>query len=367
MKSILVAGAGRIGALISTLLANSGDYQIHLIDLNLEHAEIKRLATELPNLYLAELDINNHINMINFAKEKKIEAIISCLPFYCNPTLAELACALNIHYFDLTEDTTVTATIKKLAQNTKKAFVPQCGLAPGFVGIVTNSLIKQFASLDKVKMRAGALPAQASNALKYSLTWSTDGLINEYGNPAYAISDGEVVKVKSLGDLETIELDGNLYEAFNTSGGLGSLVELYSGKIKQMDYKTMRYPGHCEKMRFLMWDLKLNEDRETLKRILENSIPRSHQDVVVVYVSVTGYKEGSFNEAHYVNKIYPKKIANTKWSAIQVSTAASLCAVVDIILQDEKHYHGFIYQEEINFDAFLQNRFGKYLAEEETE
>ena len=365
MKNILVAGAGRIGSLISCLLAGSNDYKIYLIDSNMENAEIKRLGKDIPHLVLTEMNIQDQAGMINYVKENKIEAIVSSLPFFCNVMLAELACSLNLHYFDLTEDTAVTAAIKNLGQSTPAALVPQCGLAPGFIGIVANSLIKEFDFVEKVKMRVGALPAHASNALKYALTWSTDGLINEYGNPAFAIVDKEVIKVKSLGDLETIELDGNLYEAFNTSGGLGSLVELYTGKIKSMDYKTIRYPGHCEKMRFLMWDLKLNDDRATLKQILERAIPKTHQDVVIIYVAVTGSKKGDFNEAHYVNKVYPITIADTKWSAIQVSTAASLCAVVDIVLENPEKYHGFIYQEEIPLNKFLKNRFGHYLAKEE--
>ena len=107
---------------------------------------------------------------------------------------------------------------------------------------------------------------------------------------------------------EEIEIDGTLYEAFNTSGGLGSLAETYGARSQVMDYKTMRYPGHCEQMRLLMNDLKLNHDRGTLKRILENAVPQTLQDVVVIYVAVTGKQDGDLREENYVKQGLPKMI-----------------------------------------------------------
>ena len=99
-----------------------------------------------------------------------------------------------------------------------------------------------------------------------------------------------------------------------------------------MNYKTMRYPGHCEQMRLLMNDLKLNHDRATLKRMLENAVPQTLQDVVIVYAAVTGKQDGELREENYVNKVYPQVIAGRLWSAIQVTTAAGITAVVDLVL-----------------------------------
>ena len=182
------------------------------------------------------------------------------------------------------------------------AFVPQCGLAPGFISIAANELIGHFDELRSVKLRVGALPQHPNNVLKYSLTWSTEGLINEYGNPCLAIADRRLVEAAPLEGLEEIEIDGTLYEAFNTSGGLGSLGETWGERCEQMNYKTMRYPGHCEQMRLLMNDLKLNHDRGTLKRILENAVPQTLQDVVIVYVAVAGRQEGELREENYVTR-----------------------------------------------------------------
>src|SRR6185312_1733843 len=127
------------------------------------------------------------------------------------------------NYFDLTEDTKTASAVTELSQHATTAFVPQCGLAPGFISIVANQLMQHFPSLDSVKMRVGALPINISNALQYSLTWSTDGLINEYGNLCQGIVNGKEVQLLPLDDLEEIKIDGLTYEAFNTSGAIRSL------------------------------------------------------------------------------------------------------------------------------------------------
>lgn len=165
-----------------------------------------------------------------------------------------------------------------------------------------------------------------------------------------------------LDDLEEIKIDGLTYEAFNTSGGIGSLAETYHGKVNSLSYKTIRYPGHCSKIRFLMNDLKLNDDRATLKKILERALPQTTQDVVLVYVSVTGTQTMGLIEENYVKKFYPKKINDLHWSAIQLTTASSLCAVFDIVMNDAKKYRGMIRQEQFSLDALTKNRFGEYYA-----
>jgi saccharopine dehydrogenase-like NADP-dependent oxidoreductase len=177
-----------------------------------------------------------------------------------------------------------------------------------------------------------------------------------------AVVNGRTADVLPLEGLEEIEIDGTKYEAFNTSGGLGSLGETHEGRVRNMNYKTMRYPGHCRQMRLLMNGLKLNEDRQTLKQILENAVPRTLQDVVVIFVSVTGMQDKEFREENYVNKIYPQVIVNRLWSAIQVTTAAGVCAVLDIVLMNPDAHSGFVAQEDFRLKNILDNRFGRYYA-----
>ncbi|CAM2799028.1 saccharopine dehydrogenase family protein [Legionella worsleiensis] len=362
MYNVMITGAGKIGSLIACLLADSGAYQVHLADVDFNGSDVIRLLDALPEIKTVALDVKDEQSTQAYIEKHKIIAVISSLPYFLNTHVATAAKAARAHYFDLTEDTAVTEAVKVIAQNAQTAFVPQCGLAPGFISIAANSLMQEFEQCHHAKLRVGALPQRANNALHYSLTWSTDGVINEYGNPCYGIEDGKAVVMAPLEGLESIQIDGCEYEAFNTSGGLGSLGELYSGKVKSMNYKTMRYPGHCEKMRLLMNDLRLNHDRSTLKRILENAIPKTYQDIVIVYVTVEGIKQGELTEKSYVKKIYPETIRGLEWSAIQVSTASGVCAVVDLVLGQANEYKGLILQEEFHLDKVLNNRFGQYYA-----
>lgn len=359
MKKILVLGAGKIGSLIAFLLANSKKYHVYLADINTDNSFLKN---EIPNLEKIKLNASNHNDVGQFLQKTNVDAIASCLPYYCNIDVINVAKEFNVNYFDLTEDTETAKAAAHASKNADASFVPQCGLAPGFISIVANHLMKDFPELDTVKMRVGALPLNISNALQYSLTWSTDGLINEYGNLCQAIENFEEVKLLPLDDLEEIKIDGLTYEAFNTSGGIGTLVNTYKGKVKQLSYKTIRYPGHCEKMRFLMNDLKLNYDRDTLKRILENVIPKTSQDVVLVYASVTGKEHNHFYEKNYVKKFYPKTINSVYWSAIQLTTASALCAVLDMVLAAPDKYKGLVKQEQFSLEALTQNTFGEYYA-----
>ncbi len=362
MQEILVLGAGKIGALICGLLAGSGDYRVQLADKNEGAADEVASAHGLDTIVSFTFDATDGKSLKAHIEKHRPVAVISGLPYYCNVAVAEVARSEKLHYFDLTEDVDVTKAVRKLADGAETVFVPQCGLAPGFISIAANELIQHFDELRSVKLRVGALPQHPNNVLKYSLTWSTDGVINEYGNPCQSIIGGKEVDVLPLEGLEEIEIDGTLYEAFNTSGGLGSLAETYEGRVTTMNYKTIRYPGHCEQIRLLMNGLKLNNDRPTLKRILENAVPQTLQDVVIIYAAVTGLQDGELREENYVNKVYPEVVAGRLWSAIQITTAAGVCSVMDRILQGTEKHKGFIAQEEFSLKNILENRFGEYYA-----
>jgi saccharopine dehydrogenase-like NADP-dependent oxidoreductase len=362
MQDILVLGAGKIGVLISGLLAESGDYRVQLGDSKPGAAAEVASAHDNPNVAPFDLDATNSDALVEHIRNNQPIAVISSLPYFCNVAVAEVARKEGLHYFDLTEDVAVTDAVRKLAQGAEQAFAPQCGLAPGFISIAANELIKHFDSVTSVKMRVGALPQHPNNVLKYSLNWSIDGIINEYGNMCRSIVDGREVDVLPLEGLEQIEIDGTRYEAFNTSGGLGSLGETYANQVRTMNYKTIRYPGHCEQIRLLMNGLKLNHDRNTLKHILENAVPQTLQDVVVIYAAVTGYQDGQLREENYVNKVYPQVVAGRLWSAIQITTAAGICSVVDLVLSNPGEYRGFIAQEQFSLPDILENRFGQYYA-----
>jgi len=286
------------------------------------------------------------------------DAVINALPYHLATMAATQALHAGCHYFDLTEDVSATRAIMRMAEGAKTAFMPQCGLAPGFIGIVAHHLSKKFSRLHEVKMRVGALPAFPTNSLKYNLTWSVDGLINEYCHPCEAIRDGERIEVLALEGLEHFSLDGTEYEAFNTSGGLGTLCETLAGRVYSLDYKTVRYPGHRDIMKMMLQELGMQNDQENLKNILRKSIPLTMQDVVLVFVTVSGERDGQLVQEVFARKIFADRSESAPMSAIQITTAAGICAAVDLFREGHLPRSGFIRQEQVELPAFLANRFG---------
>jgi len=361
MKQIVVVGAGKIGSTIADMLAESGDYQVTVVDRS--QAALDSLETgnavQTLKVEMAEAGALDAVLAGKFA-------VLSAAPFHLTTRIAEAAAKAGVHYLDLTEDVASTRIVKELAVTAKSAFIPQCGLAPGFISIVANDLAKRFDSLESVRMRVGALPQYPSNALNYNLTWSTDGVINEYCEPCEAIVEGSLVEVPPLEEREEFSLDGITYEAFNTSGGLGTLCETYKGKVRTLNYRTIRYPGHAAIMKALLNDLGLRHRREVLKDILENSLPATMQDVVVIFVTVSGRKGGRLLQESYANKIYSRQMGKMVRSAIQITTASGICAVLDMLANGTLPQQGFIRQEDIALDAFLANRFGHNYAQAAT-
>jgi saccharopine dehydrogenase-like NADP-dependent oxidoreductase len=361
MHKVLILGAGKIGALISGLLAESGDYDVTLGDVDSATAESVVKAhgsrTCAPWRWTPATQGRSTTISAAIAARRHLQPAL-LLQSGRGQGRAQGQRAL----FRPDRGRGSHPAVRRISRGASRAFVPQCGLAPGFISIAANELTKHFDELRSIKLRVGALPQHPNNVLKYSLTWSTEGLINEYGNPCESVVDGKIVAAAPLEGLEEIEIDGTLYEAFNTSGGLGSLAESYGRQCEQINYKTMRYPGHCAQMRLLMNDLKLNSDRATLKRVLEHAVPQTLQDVVIVYAAVSGKQDGELREENYVNKVYPQVIAGRLWSAIQVTTAAGITAVVDLVMSSPRKYKGFVAQEQFSLPDILDNRFGQYYA-----
>jgi saccharopine dehydrogenase-like NADP-dependent oxidoreductase len=359
VKEILLLGAGKIGVIITELLASCGDYQVTVADM--DQAKLDRLP-QYPSVKSLILDVTD-AGELQAAMAGKFATLSAC-PYQLNRYLAEAAAATGVHYLDLTEDVASTKLVKSLAQSANCALIPQCGLAPGFITIAAYELTQQFERLENVHMRVGALPKYPSNAIKYNLTWSTDGLINEYCQPCEAIVEGELIQVPPLEELETFSLDGISYEAFNTSGGLGTLCETLAGKVNNLNYRSVRYPGHRDIMKMLLLDLRLIDRQDLLKEIFEAAIPFTYQDVVLVFINVTGMKNGQLVQESYANKIYSQTINGKLWSAIQITTAAGICGVLDLLAEGKLPQQGFVRQEDVSYDDFINNRFGRYYAKQ---
>jgi saccharopine dehydrogenase-like NADP-dependent oxidoreductase len=357
MHEVVIVGAGKIGSMIADFLSRSGDYQVTVADQSA--TQLDRLEAALP-IDKVEVDVQDQQAMRGVLAGKF--AVLSAAPYHLTTNVAQAAHETGVHYLDLTEDVASTRFVKRLAESAGTAFVPQCGLAPGFVSIVAHDIARRFNALDRVRLRVGALPQFPSNALNYNLTWSTDGVINEYCEPCQAIVNGELCDVPPLEEREEFSLDGVTYEAFNTSGGLGTLAETLNGKVRELNYRTIRYPGHAAIMKALLQDLRLRDNRALLKGILERAVPITLQDVVIVFVTVSGMIDGHLMQETYAHKIYSQRINGVLRSAIQLTTAAAICAVLDLIAHGALPARGFLRQEDIELGAFLENRFGKMFA-----
>ena len=350
---VAIVGAGLIGHTIARMLRGTGDYDVTAFDR--DSTALDKLAAE--GISTCRID-SADANALKAALQG-FDALVNALPYYLAVNVAAAAKAAGVHYFDLTEDVRATHAIRSLAEGAAHAFMPQCGLAPGFIGIAAHELANRFSQIRDVKMRVGALPQFPTNALKYNLTWSVDGLINEYCQPCEAIRDSRKQWVQPLEGLEHFSLDGTEYEAFNTSGGLGTLCETLSGRVETLDYKSVRYPGHRDLMQFLLEDMRLASDRDTLKTMMRRAVPSTAQDVVLIFVTVTGMRDGQLVQEVFTRKVFAKHVCGVAMSAIEITTAGAMCAVLDLFRENRLPRSGFIRQEQVSMREFLANRFGR--------
>jgi saccharopine dehydrogenase-like NADP-dependent oxidoreductase len=357
MHRVLLLGAGKIGRMIARFLCDSGDYDLSVGDVS--ETALERVA-KLTGAATRRVDAANAAELS--AAMTGVQTVISALSYHYDPAVAQAALDAGASYFDLTEDVATSDAVATIAAKAAPAqiFMPQCGLAPGFISIVANDVVQWFERVETVRMRVGALPQFPTGELKYNLTWSTDGLINEYCNPCEAIHAGRRINLLPLEGLEHFSLDGVHYEAFNTSGGLGTLADTLAGKVRELNYKTVRYLGHRDQMKLLIEELRLSEHREQLKEMLERAVPVTFQDVVVTFCTVTGWRKGLLVQKSDARKIYHQQVGDESWSAIQITTAAGVCAVVDLHVAGRLPRRGLVRQEDVPLNDFLANRFGQY-------
>jgi saccharopine dehydrogenase-like NADP-dependent oxidoreductase len=357
MKTVTVVGAGKIGSTIADILHRSGDYEVTLVD-NSE-ARLADVA-KLTDAKTRVADVTKPESIDGALADSF--AVLNALPYQLTQLLAESAARTRTHYFDLTEDVASTRIVKELAKDADTAFIPQCGLAPGFVSIAAYDVAKSFDRLDEVRMRVGALTQHPTNAINYNLTWSTEGVINEYIEPCEAIMNGKFMEVPALEGHEEFSIDGVRYEAFNTSGGLGTMCHTLDGKVRNLNYRSIRYPGHHLIMKALLQDLRLADRRELLCDIFHKAVPATEQDVVIIFITVTGWRGENFMQETLVRKVYAGEYDGVFRTGIQATTSYSVCAVLDMLVEGTIPQSGFVRQEDIDLNAFLANRFGRVYA-----
>jgi saccharopine dehydrogenase-like NADP-dependent oxidoreductase len=344
---VTVLGLGKVGHLAAELLASSG-FVVTGVDARAADTPFASRVADLTDAAQIRGALTGQ------------EAVLSCLPYHLNTVVASVAHDLGMHYFDLTEDVPTTRHIRALAKTSKGLMAPQCGLAPGFVGIVGAHLAQQFDRIRSIKLRVGALPQNPTGLLGYAFNWSPEGVVNEYLNDCEVIEEGVLKTVSAMEWTENIYIDGMQLEAFTTSGGLGTMCETYADRIENLDYKTMRYPGHVDLMNFFFHELLMRENRAEAGRILTNAKPPVDDDVVYVHVAAEGWTDGALRRREFVRAYYPLDIAGKSRTAIAWTTSASVVAVIEMVRDGALPAQGFLKQEDIPLDPYLATRTGNY-------
>lgn len=340
-KNVAVLGLGKVGRLAAELLAGSG-FIVTGVDTH---------ETQMSGITTQVADLTNTGQPESLLAGQ--DAVLSCLPYQLNKSISSAAHALGLHYFDLTEDISTTQHIRELARTSKGIMAPQCGLAPGFVGIVGAHLANRFEKVRSIRLRVGALPLNPTGLLGYAFNWSPEGVVNQYLNDCEVIEEGVLKTVSAMEWLEQLYIDGTQLEAFTTSGGIGTMCETYAGRIENLDYKSIRYPGHANLMNFFFHELLMRERRDEAGRILTHAKPPVDEDVVYIHVTAEGWSSGKLHRKEFVRSYYPLEICGQRRTAIAWTTSASVVSVMMMVREGTLPKQGFLKQEMIPMQAYF--------------
>ncbi|GAA3510753.1 saccharopine dehydrogenase NADP-binding domain-containing protein [Aeromicrobium panaciterrae] len=352
INQVAVFGLGKVGELVAVMLGESGFKVI-----GFDSAPRDDLGFEV-----RALDVKDDAALREALRG--VDAIISCLPYNLNVPVAEAAADSGVHYFDLTEDVPTTNRVIELAEGSAVAFAPQCGLAPGLIGIIGASIATTFDEIRSIELKVGALPQNPTGLLGYAINWSPEGVVNEYINDCEVLRSGNRQMVPAMTEKERVFIGGIELEAALTSGGLGTMCATYEGTVHRLDYKTLRYPGHFDQMHFLFDELNLRDQRELVGKMLVDAKPPVNDDVVYIHAAVEGRKNGQPFRENYVRGYKPLDISGRIWRAISWTTAASAVSVVELVAEGVLPSSGFIKQEDITLEQLYSTKAGRHFAEQ---
>jgi saccharopine dehydrogenase-like NADP-dependent oxidoreductase len=369
MAKIFIAGSGGIGQAAALIMAESKvmNVSIYFGDIS-ENAIlsatnfIKEGATKEIAVFPVLMTADGCNDIMENAL-KNCDIILDCLPGSQAPRMARLAVQYNCHYANLTEYVQETKDVIEIAKDADTAFVLQTGLAPGFINVLACRLYEEFQNefgteiMDSMTMKVGAISKNAPSPHYYAFTWSPIGVATEYLKDAEIVRNFKKMLVPALSGRETIIIDGDAYEDNFTSGGAANLPDAFSGKIKNLDYKTIRYPGHYQWVQTTLSTIQNVENRiKALENIMLENIPSVEDDVVVVYSSVQGKdQKGRLRRKERSYKIFPSVVGHKKLRAIQTTTAAPLCEIAYLLLTHK--WKGIILQSQVPTLDFLNGPF----------
>ncbi|MBC7883925.1 MAG: saccharopine dehydrogenase NADP-binding domain-containing protein [Saprospiraceae bacterium] len=376
-SNIFIAGSGGIGQAVGLILSEYaffnttiyfGDISQQAIDAAFKF--VTEGSTHSVNVHTVHMPIEGSNEILDNVLHT-CDIILDCLPGSQAPRMAALAKKHHCHYANLTEYVQETKEVIEISRDADTAFVLQTGLAPGFINILAHKLYQEFQQdygvdvVNSMHMKVGAISKNAPSPHYYAFTWSPIGVATEYLKDAEIVRNFKKIRVPALSGLERIIIDGDEYEDNFTSGGAADFPDSFSGKVKDLDYKTIRYPGHYQWVKNTMSTIANSDNKiKALENIMLENIPSVEDDMVVVYASVEGKdQKDRLRRKEKSYKIFPSVIGKQKLRAIQTSTAAPLCEVAFMLLSNQ--WKGTILQSQLSADDFLNGPFvsaiyGKY-------
>jgi lysine 6-dehydrogenase len=351
------------------LAHNSDCESVTVADVDRERARAVAETIGSDKLRAAQVDVSNQAQVVELMRGH--DAAISCVVYTYNLQLARAAIEARVNFCDLGGNNGVVASELALDEEAKRAsvnIIPDCGLAPGMVSVLVAHGAARFENLEEIHIRVGGLPQIPRPPLNYQIVFSVEGLINEYIERARVIRDGRIVEVDSMTEIERLSFPAPYkeLEAFQTSGGTSTLPETFGGRVRELDYKTIRYPGHCEKFKLLV-DLGLASSesievngasvspRRVLGEMLLRHLPADEPDVVLILVEFRGTPAGRRNRETLRYYVIDSFDEGTGLSAMQRTTAFPASIIAQMMARGEILEKGAIPQERcIPPDAFVR-------------
>ena len=354
----LVLGSGMMGKAIAYDLAQSTTTERVLLA-DADETRARETAHQLPSkVRPLVLDVNQHREVVNAMKQ--CDVAIGAVSYRYNVSLTKAALESQVHYCDLGGNDEVIEEQLGLDAAAKKqniSVIPNCGLAPGLANILGARTAELFDSVDSMRMRVGGLPQHPLPPFNYQIVFSAEGLLNEYSGKSKVIRNFKIAEVDTLTEIEAIAFPSpfGILEAFHTSGGASMTPKLFEGKIRELDYKTIRYPGHCERFRTLL-DLGFGSDepmsiganvlteKEVFIELLKKKIPQAGPDVVLMKVDVEGIRSGKKQKCEITMIDYFDESRNI--SAMMRGTAYPTSVIAQFLASGVIANHGVITPEQ---------------------
>ncbi len=370
---ILVLGAGRMGhGAVFDLIHNSpGVEHVTVADFDLKKAEAVAAAVGTSRVDVQHVDANNIADVTELMRGH--DSVISCVNYWYNVALSKAAIETGANFCDLGGNNYVVDEQLALDTEAKAAginIIPDCGLAPGMVSILAMNGAAKFDEIEEIHIRVGGLPQNPQPPLNYQLVFSVEGLINEYIEVARVIRDGQITEVPSMNEIESLSFEGfPPLEAFQTSGGTSTLPDTFLGKIRELDYKTIRYAGHCEKFKTMIdlglcssdeivADFQKVKPRKVFGELLQKHLPADGPDYVLVRLDFVGEKDGETKRLRY--DIVDKLDEATGMSAMMRTTAFPASIIAQMMASGDVLVKGATPQEKAidpeKFVAELERR-----------